>query len=501
MAFVDDLIYYFRAGYPAVWVETFEEDRCAVDIFKAAGQLGMGCLKWRMTRGWTSMSPHGEGGTVEQVYIATEALNSVANMAENTVYVFLNFHFFLDAPDVIQTLKDLIPVAKATSRHLVFISARVNLPPELEKDIVVLDYPLPDKEDLGLVLREVAGVAGVEIEAGEKLVEAALGLTVQEAENAFSLAVVKHKSLSVEAVETVMNEKVAAVRKSKLLEFYPAEEGGLSAIGGLEELKKWLSVRQKAFGEKARAAGIDPPKGVLLAGVPGTGKTLTAKAVAKAWGWPLLRFDVGRVFGSLVGESEARMRQALRLAEAVAPVVLVIDEMEKGIAGLGSSGMTDSGVTARVVGELLTWMNDKTAPVFVVATVNRVEALPPELLRKGRFDEVFFVDLPDEEERREIFRIHLTKRNIDVWNEEFIAASRGFSGAEIERAVQEAKLVAFAEERQVTAADILKELTNTTPLSTTMREEVERLRQWAKDRARPASRRKEEAACGRRVKV
>ncbi|MEW6770108.1 MAG: AAA family ATPase [Bacillota bacterium] len=501
MSFAKVLTNYLEAMYPALWVETHEDQRCCIDIQRTATEMGMRVYRWRMTTGWSVLSGSGEQAQSD-VYGAREALESVIRMPEDSVFIFINFHFFLDMPDVLQTIKDLIPLVKTTGRHLIFVSPRANLPPEIEKEIVLIEYALPTREELACVLRDVASSPELPItvdeKAEEKLVEAALGMTVQEAENAFSLAVVRHRALNKDAVETVMQEKVNIVRKSKLLEFYPAEEGGFDAVGGLQNLKEWLAVRRCAFSGEARRLGIAAPKGILLAGVPGTGKTLTARAVAKAWGWPLLRFDVGRVYGSLVGESESRMRQVLRLAETVAPVVMLIDEAEKGLAGFQSSGSTDSGVTARVMGDLLTWMNDKTAPVFVVATVNRIEMLPPELLRKGRFNEIFFVDLPDEEERREIFSIHLRKRNIDCWDDTLVTATKDFSGAEIREVVEEAQLMAFAEGRRVTVGDLSKAIGATVPLASTMREEINRLREWAKNRARLANLRREERLQGTR---
>ena len=290
-------------------------------------------------------------------------------------------------------------------------------------------------------------------------------------------------------MQLILDEKRQVIRKSGLLEYYPVQEG-LRQIGGLDYLKYWLGRRAPAFSEAARRFGLPEPKGLLLLGVQGCGKSLTAKAVAAQWHLPLLRLDVGRIFSGLVGSSEENLRKAIRVAESVAPAVLWIDEIEKGLSGIASSGMTDSGVTARVFGTLLTWLQEKTAPVFVIATANRIEALPPELLRKGRFDEIFFVDLPTPEERQEIFDIHLRRRGRDPARfdlSELTRLSPGFSGAEIEQAVVEGLYHAFADGKELEQAHLVGAISETMPLATTMKEEIARLREWARTRTRPAS--------------
>ncbi|HLL84981.1 MAG TPA: AAA family ATPase, partial [Longimicrobium sp.] len=279
------------------------------------------------------------------------------------------------------------------------------------------------------------------------------------------------------------------VRKNGLLEFIHVDDT-LDSVGGLDHLKVWLSRRTAAFGESARKFGLPEPKGLLLLGVQGCGKSLTAKAVASHWRLPLLRLDLGRIFSGLVGSSEENLRKAIRVAEGVAPAVLWVDELEKGISGAASSGSGDTGVTARVFGALLTWLQEKTAPVFVVATANRIDALPPELLRKGRFDEIFFVDLPEAPEREEIFRIHLKRRNRDARAFDVQALANravGFSGAEIEQAIVSGLYEAFAEGAELQHKHVLQAIEETQPLSVTMREHIEQLRSWASLRTRPAS--------------
>ena len=319
--------------------------------------------------------------------------------------------------------------------------------------------------------------------------QAALGLTLGEAENVFAKIIVKNQRLSGEHVNEVFAEKQQIIRKSGLLEYYAAEED-FTSVGGLSVLKDWVNKRAVAFTAEARAFGLPAPKGVLLLGVQGCGKSLCAKAVSRLWQLPLLRFDMGRMFGSLVGSSEENVRRAIAVAESIAPAVLWVDEIDKAFTGSQSSGVTDGGTTARVFGTFLTWLSEKSAPVFVVATANDVSQLPPELLRKGRLDEIFYVDLPLDEERAEIFRIHLAKRNRNP--EEFdlpalAAASPEFSGAEIEEAIISALYDAFYAKQELATAHVLATLSQTVPLARTMAEKITAQRNWAIGRARNAS--------------
>jgi SpoVK/Ycf46/Vps4 family AAA+-type ATPase len=307
-----------------------------------------------------------------------------------------------------------------------------------------------------------------------------------EAENVFARSLVEKRTLD---VETILSEKEQVIRKSGVLEYYPASEK-FSDVGGLNALKDWLSTRQAAFTEKARDFGLPEPRGILILGVQGCGKSLTCKAIGSLWRLPLLRLDIGRIFSGIVGSSEENVRRAIRVAESVAPVVLWMDEMEKGFAGVKSSPFSDAGTTSRVFGTFVTWLQEKTAPVFVVATANDISQLPPELMRKGRFDEIFFVDLPSEEERKDIFAIHLSKRKRDPksFDLDLLAKNTpGFSGAEIEQSVVSALFDAFHAGRELNTDDIVKAVKQSVPLSVTMEEEISSLREWARTRARAAS--------------
>ena len=368
-----------------------------------------------------------------------------------------------------------------------------NIPIELEKEVAVLDYPLPDMSELNLVLTqqlEASRNRRPTTETREKLLKATLGLTRDEAEKVYRKAQVTAGRLTETEVDIVLSEKKQLIRRNGILE-YIEEDETLDSVGGLEELKRWLRQRSNAFTERAREYGLPQPKGMLILGVPGCGKSLIAKTTSRLWGLPLLRLDMGRVYdGSMVGRSEANLRNALKTAESISPVVLFIDEIDKAFAGTSGSADSDGGTSSRIFGSFLTWMQEKASPVFVMATANRVERLPSEFLRKGRFDEIFFVDLPTPDERKEIFRIHLSKRNRDLNRfdlDQLIKVCEGFSGAEIEQALVAAMYDAFAQDREFTQLDIIAAMRATLPLSKTMSEQVTALRDWASQRARPAA--------------
>jgi SpoVK/Ycf46/Vps4 family AAA+-type ATPase len=322
-----------------------------------------------------------------------------------------------------------------------------------------------------------------------QLVKAVLGLTLDEAENAFARAMVKDGTLDATDIPAVLEEKKQIIRKSGLLEYFSTDDT-IKDVGGMDLLKGWLVKRRNAFRDKARAYGLPEPKGVLLVGMQGCGKSLVAKTIASLWDLPLLRLDMSLIFSGYIGASESNMRKALKTAESIAPAVLWIDEIEKAFSGVASSSISDAGTTARVVGMFLTWIQEKDSAVFVTATANSIEALPPELLRKGRFDEVFFVDLPTSAERREIFAIHLAKRNRhpEAYDLDQLATqSEGFSGSEIEEAIVSAMHDSFSENRELETRDVQNALRDTVPLSVTMQEKISFLRKWMQTRARPAS--------------
>ncbi len=493
--FEKELELLIRARYPILYLLTHEERRADEMVRQVANLLQKRFHRWSLTRSYEPPLPTpSESPTRTPLSAEVEALTALFRPDQNALILLRDFHPYLNDVRVIRLLRDLYPRLYETRRTLILLSPILKLPPELEKEVAVLEMPLPSRDEIAQKLRDivlhVSDKPGITTELTpeefDELVQAAQGLTMEEIENVCARSLVEHKRLVVDAI---LSEKQQIVRKSGVLEYYTPSET-MSDVGGLDLLKEWLRKRRRAFSQEAREFGLPAPKGVLLLGVQGTGKSLSAKAIASLWNLPMLRLDVGRVFGSLVGASEANMRLAIRTAEAVAPCILWIDELEKGFSGVQSSGMSDSGTTARVFATFLTWMQEKRKPVFVVATANDVSLLPPELLRKGRFDEIFFIDLPHAPEREQIFAIHLRKRNRDPNTfdlKRLAQATEGFSGAEIEQVVIGALFTAFDKGRDLTMDDLLNEIKSVVPLSVMMREEIDELRTWAQMRTRPAS--------------
>ncbi|MBI4576755.1 MAG: AAA family ATPase [Planctomycetes bacterium] len=486
--------YLIRADYPLVYVVTNEEARSEQALRRIALDRKRAFFHWSLTEGVVSQDGRSAG---DQTRDPQAALEHVFQTKDPAIYVLRDFHPFLKAPFCVRRLRDLAAALPNTKRTVVLLGPVLELKSELEKDVAVVDYDLPTREVLRVSLDKALGGAPrgkVEMPdepLQERAIDAALGLTAKEAENVFSKSLVQSQRVD---LDVVIAEKEQIIRKTGILDFLHPEET-FEGIGGLELLKAWLAKRQKAFSREARDFGLPLPKGILLLGIPGCGKSLTAKAVGSLWKMPLLRLDIGKVFGSLVGSSEEHIRVALKTAESVAPCILWLDELEKGLSGVASSGVSDAGTTARVFGTFVTWLQEKRSPVFVLATANQVSLLPPELLRKGRFDEIFYVDLPTEAERREIFRIHLAKRGRDPANydlDALVGASEGYSGSEIEQAVISALFDAYDEKPDggpgyLPAAMVLHALEETVPLSRTMQEEISRIRDWSRTRARFAS--------------
>jgi ATP-dependent 26S proteasome regulatory subunit len=491
-----------RARYPLIYVITWEEQRLLKHVMKIGARLGKSVFEWSVTTGLvpagTSIQSQKHKDTATQDPLV--ALDNVIEHVEPALYVFKDFHPFLKGQNmsVIRRLREVSSSMQNTYKTIIIVSPIFELPAELEKDLTVVDFDLPGENDFAaLVTKIVDEVKGnpklnvvMDNRVREQIVHALLGLTLTEAENVLAKTLVEHRCLGEKSLDVIHSEKKQIIRKSGLLEYYDAEEG-FESVGGLDAMKSWLLKRYVAFTGQARQYGLPPPKGVLLLGVQGCGKSLMAKTISNTWKLPLLRFDVGKVFGSLVGSSEQNIRRAIKVAESVAPVVFWIDEIDKAFRGSrGSGASTDSGTSARVFGTFLTWLSEKNQPVFVVATANDVSLLPPELLRKGRFDEIFFVDLPAFAERKAIFEIHLKKRKIDPRAFDIDAlgrASVGYSGAEIEEAVISTMFDAFYEKKPVTTERLLKSIGQTVPLSKTMSEDVDGLRKWAEGRARLAT--------------
>ncbi len=481
-----------RDRCPIIDRVTWVEERAGEVLGRIAERLGKALYFWSCSQGF-----EGERLHVSDAENPLTALGYVAESPERAIFVFRDLHPHLKDFHVVRRLRDIVAELRRSYKTVILLSPQLVIPIELEKDVTVVDFPLPDVDELkallGGFLKRVGERPGVQVELSEELMErvaqSATGLTMKEAESVFAKALVRDRRFSEDDLPTIIAEKKQIVRKSGVLEYYDLSEP-MADVGGLEGLQEWLRIRALAFSERARAYGLPLPKGLLLLGVQGCGKSLTAKASAGLWKLPLLRLDVGSIFSMYAGESERNMRAAMAMASALSPCVLWIDEIEKSFSGTLSSNLLDAGVSQRVFGTFITWLQEKTEPVFVIATANRIEELPPELLRRRRFDEIFFVDLPRLSEREEIFRIHIRKRgrkpeNFDVAS--LAGQSQGFTGAEIEQGVIAAMYRAFPENREMTTEDILASLAETVPLARLAREHVDSLRQWAHDRARAAS--------------
>src|SRR5688500_17577450 len=489
---IEDLI---KARYSLIWITSAEEQRVEEQLRKLCVEREMRLEVWSITEGFKTIA-NGQG--TRDVKDPMKAVDHVLRSEGRALFVLRDFHPFLKEPAVVRRLRDAATDLRKTKKSLVLLSPITKIPPELEKSVsAVLDWELPNRLEIEGAARKVLpnlpAATQQEIESEptfmERVVEGALGLTLVEDENVFAKSAVRTHSFD---LETILEEKKQIIRKNGLLEYYEHREE-FSDVGGMEILKDWLVKRRNAFSSRAREFGLPLPKGILLIGVPGTGKSLTAKAVGALWGMPLLRLDVGKIFAGLVGSSEENVRSVIRTAEAIAPAILWIDELEKGFSGTGSSGQTDGGTTSRVFGSFITWLQEKTSPVFVIATANNVQQLPPELLRKGRFDEIFFCDLPDREDRRQILEIHIRRKNRDPGQfdlEKLVDATVDYSGAEIEQAVVAAMYDAFDTGNDLSTEGMLHVLKEIVPLAITMREQIEAMREWSRTRARAASSRR-----------
>ena len=493
-----NLTTYIRAGYPAILLRTAEEARAEKAVLDSASALRSEVLAWSAAG---LLRPVGRKAQPFECPDPVDLFRRLGALGEGRHIVLAqDLHLMLaePEPELLRAATDFLRDAKSRGIALVMAGVRDKLAPELERMVVRIDLPLPGPAELRAVAEGC--LAGLKPAKGgprpprpdlSAVVTAAGGLTSDEAENCFALSLTETGTLD---PAVVGREKANAIRANGLLEVVDSA-GGLEGVGGLDLLKEWMAARTSAFTPEAREFGLPAPKGLLIAGIPGTGKSLTAKASARALGVPLLRMDVGRLFGGLIGESEGNLRAALKVAEAVAPCVLWIDEIEKGFSGSRSSGVSDGGTTARVFGSFLSWMQEKEKPVFVVATANDVSALPPEFLRKGRFDEMFFVDLPDERERAAIWDIVIARRGRKPACYDTVVLARAtatWTGAEIAQAYDEALHAAYAAKRRdPTSEELLAAIQGIVPLHTTMAEEIEAGRRWARTRCRPASRRDE----------
>ncbi|MBK4731231.1 AAA family ATPase [Oxynema sp. CENA135] len=488
-----------RARYPLLYIVAVEEEPVEEVLAQVAKRLDRRqLLWWDLVRGWS------DNGSAKGSVMA--ALDRVAKAPpqDNTLFVLRDLHPILKNPHVssntpvVRELRNLTRELKRSRKTAILTSHELAIPEELREEVTVIDFPLPNEREIDYLLSRLVSPDKLKLSpvAREQLVKACQGLSRARIQRVLALALAAKQEVNETDIEGVLNEKRQTIRQTGILEFFTARES-LKNVGGLENLKQWVRMRRDVFTEEARRYGIPNPKGVLLVGIQGTGKSLSAKTIAHEWRLPLLRLDTGRLFGGIVGESESRVRQMIQLAEAIAPCILWIDEIDKAFGNISSGTDGDSGTSRRVFGSLITWMQEKTAPVFIVATANNVRILPAELLRKGRFDEIFFINLPNFEERQAIFKVHLQRlrpsrlREFDLGL--LATQAKNFSGAEIEQAIVDGMHRAFARvengrRRDFSTEDILRAIEETVPLAAIARSQIEDLKHWAAEAgARTAS--------------
>ncbi len=491
MSFREELSLLVRSRYPAIYIPTREEERAEAAIAQCAKDIGdRAVYTWDYVDGYQG-NPNDSGFGRRNPLQALELIEKVPASAA-AIFVLRDYHRFLDDISISRKLRNLQRLLKAQPKNIVILSAQLTIPDELSNLITVLEFPLPDTAEIRTEVEKLLGVTNSNLSARDtdELVRSCQGLALDRIRRVLARGIAAHGSFEPGDIDLILEEKQQTIRQTQILEFYPASQS-ISDIGGLDSLKDWLLKRGNAFSERARQYGLPHPRGLMLAGIQGTGKSLTAKAIAHHWHLPLLRLDVGRLFGGLVGESESRTRQMIQLAEALAPCILWIDEIDKAFAGFDGRG--DSGTTSRVFGTFITWLAEKTSPVFVVATANNIQLLPPEMLRRGRFDEIFFVGLPSQEEREAIFSVHLSRlrpHNLSAYDLKRLAyETPDFSGAEIEQSIIEAMHIGFSQDRDFTHDDVLEAVSQIIPLARTAQPQIEALQNWAASgKARLASR-------------
>ena len=492
MEFRSELELLVKAKTNVIEIVTYEWQRLHGFLVGVANDFNHNLYMWSVIEGikiWNDNEKKFEN--VEEDKDPMDVLNWFKQQ-KNLILLLEDFHPFLKEEhfEIIRQIRELCRINN-NNQFLIIQTPYIVRIKDLQKEVPILELSLPKNETLKVLLESLT--ENLEFDKRPKsddiddIVSASKGLSIMEAEITYKKIIALKNRLTKYEIPLIVKEKEQIIKKSGVLEYYHPE-GNFKEIGGLDNLKQWLKKRGKAFSKDAKDFGLTSPKGVLLLGVPGCGKSLVSKTIANEWNLPLLKFDLASVFGSLVGESEANMKEALSLADTISPSILWIDEIEKGLSGVGSS--SDGGVSSKIFGMLLNWMQEKNSEVFVIATANDISSIPPELLRKGRFDEIFFVDLPNATERKEIFEIHINKIKRDIKKfdiDKLVENSKGFSGAEIEEAIKEAMFIAYDLGRDLETKDILKALKETYPLSKVMAQTINNLRKWAKVRARFAS--------------
>jgi hypothetical protein len=470
-----------------IWIKTKEEERLEKLVNLSCERLNIKrFVSWDCVNGIRGLM--NEEGKFSNNPLGVLNWLKEKSSEVSTVLLVKDFHKFYDDPTINRTIKELSSALKETSNNLIISSHIFPSSEELDELMTILNLPLPNQKELKNLIKKIAINTNSNLEEKDlnELSVASSGLTEIKVKQVTAKALAQRGKISKEDIKDILEEKKQVIARSEILEFFEAKSSQ-DDIGGLNVLKIWLNQRYRAFSKEARDYGLPIPKGVLLVGAQGTGKSLTAKAISKSWSMPLLRLDVGRLFSSLVGSSEARTRETISRAEAMSPCILWIDEIDK---GFGGDARSDGGTSQRVLASLLTWMAEKDSAVFVIATANAIDRLPAELLRKGRFDEIFFLDLPNSEERLSILNLHLKKRrpSFSFPLSTVIDRTDGFSGAELEQAVIEGMHISFSENRELMEKDLIKAVSELVPLYRTAKEQIDLLKEWSSTgRARSAS--------------
>lgn len=481
MSFTKEFKLLLKARYSLLYINTIEEERLEYAIKSCVQLYTQRCIySWDFVEGYI-------GNPTDNGYAAKnplQALELVEKLTSDTAAIFIlkDFHLFLNDISISRKLKNLVKDLRKQAKTIIIVASENQIPESLREIITVINFELPQVSEIRKELLRVQDSLGYILPPSsiDSLVRCCQGLSLERIRKVLSKIIATYKEINIESLDLIFTEKKQIISQTQILEFCVSNVK-LSDIGGLVNLKKWLKRRSEALSQKAALYGLPCPRGLLLVGVQGTGKSLTAKAIANDWNLPLLRLDVGKLFAGIIGESESRMRQMIQLSEAIAPCILWIDEIDKALSGIDSKG--DSGTTSRVLATFITWLAEKTSSVFVVATANNIYSLPPELLRKGRFDEIFFLGLPNEQEKDTIFKVHISKLRPKSWqNYDTKLLSKmatHFSGAEIEECVIEAMHIAFSENREFVTEDILKVIECSVPLASINKDKLDALQDWA----------------------
>jgi SpoVK/Ycf46/Vps4 family AAA+-type ATPase len=481
MKFNDELTLLLKARYPVIFINTIEEDRVEYVIRKhIKTSLNRSIYSWDFVDGYTN-NPNNEGFAKRN---PLQALELVERLTSETPAIFLlkDFNRFLADISISRKLKNISRMLKLQPKSIIIIGSDFNIPKELQDLITVIQFQLPVEGEISQELTRLINSLNINVNADlfESLTQACQGLSLERIRRVLSKIIATHKTIDENSISILLSEKKQIISQTEILEYWSVNEK-ITNIGGVENLKDWLKKRKSSFSLQAANYGLPTPRGLLLVGIQGTGKSLTAKAIASEWQLPLLKLDVGKLFGGIVGESESRLRQMIEVSETLAPCILWIDEIDKAFSINESKG--DSGTSNRVLATFISWLSEKTKPVFVVATANNIDLLPLEIIRKGRFDEIFFLDLPQTQERAQIFQIHIEEFRPNTWEsfdyEKLAQLSEAFSGAEIKQSIVEAMYHAFYEQREFTTEDICFALNELIPLAQLESTQTIKLQNWA----------------------